>query len=137
MANMLIITGNLVADPEREVSESGTVRCTFRTANNELLRGKDETKLNGFYDCVVWRAQAEHFFASFKKGDRLILTGRLEQQRWQREDGTGASRYVFQVEEAGASVLFAPVGVTHKVRQEEAPAPLPPPPVAPPAPSTS
>ena len=79
--NTVTITGNLGADVTllAATADKGAIG-NFSIANNELVNG--EKKLNGFFDIVVFGAQAERVAATLKKGDRAVIVGRLQQRSW-------------------------------------------------------
>ena len=113
--NVIAISGNIVADPERvEYQNGGEARslANFRMGNNELVNG--ESVSNGFFDVTVFGTQAKNVLDSFKKGDRVVVTGRLQHSTYEREDGTNGGRTKMVAIVVGASLEFGPVGVTRK-----------------------
>lgn len=120
MANNLTITGNLAANPERtefgKEKENGQrgVFTKFRVGNNEWVNGKSVA--NGFFDVVVFNDQANHIFNSLKKGDRVIVTGYLQHQVYDKPDGTKGATTKFIAEEIGASLRFQPMDFERKAR---------------------
>ena len=117
--NALTITGNVVADPERVEYGEGKSLANLRIGNNELVNG--ESVSNGFFDVTVFGPQAEHVMASIKKGDRLIVSGRLQHSTYERQDGTTGGRTKLIAQAIGASMEFAAVGVSRKVDVPPAP----------------
>ena len=107
--NNAAIIGNLVDDPELRFTPSGTAFAKFSIADNYK---KDDVEKVSFFDAVVWGEQAEHLAESLKKGQRVVAVGRIEQNRWQAEDGTNRSRVEFVVTDIGPSVRWALVSVT-------------------------
>jgi single-strand DNA-binding protein len=45
-----------------------------------------------YLDVVCWRELAENVAESITKGDRIIVTGRLEQRTWETSDGDKRSK---------------------------------------------
>lgn len=110
--NAITLTGNLVADPERveyTTKDGARSLVNFRMGNNELVNG--ESVSNGFFDVTVFGPQAAHVLGSFKKGDRLMVTGRLEHSIYERQDGSKGGRTKMVASEVGASLAFNTVEI--------------------------
>lgn len=81
MLNKMIIQGRLVADPE--LSSKGDHKyCQFRVAWSDKYKDK-EIKL--FLPCMAWSYTAEFISKYFKKGQSIILEGRLITQEWEKD----------------------------------------------------
>lgn len=80
--------GNLVQDPEIRYTPDGTPVANFTIAVNEKF-GENE-KVH-FLPVVCWRKLAEAVAEYQKKGQRVAVSGRLEQQRWEDKDGNKRS----------------------------------------------
>lgn len=81
MLNKMIIHGRLVADPE--YNTKGDVKyCNFRVAWSDKYKDK-EIKL--FLPCMAWSYTAEFISKYFKKGQSIILEGRLITQEWEKD----------------------------------------------------
>lgn len=102
--NTVTLTGNIVADPELRYTPQGTPVVEFSIANNELVNG--ESVLQGFFDCTAWRDQAENV-AELSKGSPVVVTGRLEQRRWENEEGQTRTRVRIVALTVGSSLQFA------------------------------
>ena len=110
--NKVSFSGNLTQDPELRFTPSGHAVVNFSIAVDRGIPQGDGTFKNetSFFDCVVWRSLAEHFAASFSKGQRLIVTGKLIQRRWVDKE-TQENRYKVEidVDDVGASVKWGEV----------------------------
>ncbi len=87
--NRVIFLGHLTADPVgKVVSESPLAQ--FTVACNRRGKRKDGTvnEETCFLDVEAWGAQAEIASKYLKKGDSVLIEGRLRQARWQAKDGT-------------------------------------------------
>jgi single-stranded DNA-binding protein len=58
-------------------------------------------------DPYAWRGQAEHLADSLGKGDRVMVTGRLRQRRWETPEGEKRSVTELEADEVGASLKWA------------------------------
>ena len=115
--NAITITGNVVADPEareytRDGDSKGGTLANFRIGNNELVNGTSVS--NGFFDVTVFGSQAANVLASVKKGDRLVVSGRLQHSTYEREDGKTGGRTKLVAMAVGHSLEFTPVTPTRK-----------------------
>jgi single-strand DNA-binding protein len=94
--------GRLVKDPQvREVN--GTKLAEFTLATNEFRRSKtggEPIKDTHYFDCVVWDTAAKTIEQYCRKGTRLVVEGRIRQDKWtDKETGNPRSKVVFRVEE--------------------------------------
>lgn len=86
--------GNLTKDPEIRYTPSGTAVANFGLAVNRRYKAGDEMKEEVcFIDIVVWGKQGENCGQYLSKGQGVIVDGRLQQRRWESEDGRKNSRH--------------------------------------------
>lgn len=62
-------------------------------------------------NCTAWRNLAQNIADSLTKGARVIVTGRLKSRSYQDRDGNNRRSVEVEVEEAGASLMFATVQI--------------------------
>lgn len=86
--NKVIMMGNLTRDPELRTIPSGQNVCEFGIAVNEKYKGKETTM---FLDCVAWGKTAEFTHNYKRKGDSVLLEGKLTQDSWE-DKNTGQKR---------------------------------------------
>jgi single-strand DNA-binding protein len=87
--NVVVITGNLTADPELRSLPSGTSVCKLRVAVNTRRKsasGEWEDKPN-YFDVTVWGAQGENCARFLAKGRPVGVQGRLEWREWESQEG--------------------------------------------------
>lgn len=106
----ITIRGNLAADPELRFTQSGHAVCSFTVMQTKREKQGDDYvdgAKNGM-PVAVWRDQGENVAESLRKGDRVVVTGRLEPQQWQDRE-SGANRYGWQLvaDEVGPSLRWA------------------------------
>ena len=116
--NQVTIVGNVTDDPELRYTPAGAAVANFTVAVNSRKRVGDqwEDKLEGFFRCTVWRDLAENVSESITKGTRVLVTGKLQEQRWEEKDGAKRSRVEIQVDEIGPSLKWAKATVTKASR---------------------
>ena len=93
--NVVILSGNLVQDPDLRYTPSGTAVATFRLAVNRSYRTKEgEMKEEVcFVDVVSWGRQAETCGEYLSKGSPVLVEGRLSFRSWEGEDGQRRTKY--------------------------------------------
>ncbi len=92
--NKVIMIGNLTKDPEVRYTPSGTAVANFGLAVNHRYKQGDEMKDEVcFIDIVVFGKQAENCGQYLSKGQGVIVDGRLQQRRWEADDGQKRSRH--------------------------------------------
>jgi single-strand DNA-binding protein len=103
--NKVILIGNLTKNPELRYTPSGTPVSSFGLAVNRKYRQGDELKEEVcFVDIVVCGQQAEHGGQYHSKGSGVIVDGRLQQRRWETEDGQKRSKH----EVVAQTITFLP-----------------------------
>ncbi len=92
--NKVILIGNLTKDPEIRYTPSGTAVASFGLAVNHRYKQGDEMKDEVcFIDVVVFGKQAENSGQYLSKGQGVIVDGRLQQRRWETEDGQKRNKH--------------------------------------------
>jgi len=103
--NKVILMGNLTKDPEVRYATNGTAVANFGLAVNRRYRQGEEMKEEVcFVDIVVFGKQAETSGQYLSKGQGVIIDGRLQQRRWDSEDGQKRSKH----EVVAQSIQFLP-----------------------------
>ena len=104
--NMAVITGRLTRDSEFASTPDGKSCLRFSVAVNFPHTDPDNTREDtSFFDIVVWGGQAEWLRPRLLKSTRVIVAGRLRQDRWQ-DKLTGENRS--KVEIVGSNVQIQP-----------------------------
>ncbi len=103
--NKVILLGNLTRDPEVRYTPNGIAVASFAIAVNRKYKQGDETKDEVSYiDIVVFGKQAESCGQYIGKGDSVLIDGRLQQRRWETEEGQKRNK----LEVVAQSVNFMP-----------------------------
>mgnify|MGYP006285167681 CR=1 FL=1 len=93
--NKVFLMGNLTRDPEQRQLPSGTSVCMFGLAVNrqyKTAQGEDREE-TCFVDIETWGRQAELCADRLRKGEPVMIEGRLQQDRWEdRQTGEARSR---------------------------------------------
>ncbi|MEQ1795064.1 MAG: single-stranded DNA-binding protein [Nitrospira sp.] len=92
--NKVILMGNLTRNPELRYTPSGTPVASFGLAVSHKYKQGEELKEEVcFVDIVVFGKQAEHCGQYLSKGNGVIIEGRMQQRRWETEDGHKRSKH--------------------------------------------
>ena len=98
--NSITIIGNLTRDPELKTTPNGATLVNLSLAVNHVyVKDGEKTETAHFFDCVVWGKKAEVVEKYCKKGNRLAVSGRLEQQRWKDADDKPRSKVIINVQD--------------------------------------
>lgn len=95
--NSVTLIGRIVRDvagKDFEYMTNGTARLNFSVAVNESKKKVDQwEEWANFFDCTVWGKTAESVQKQIAKGKQVAVSGRLHQDRWER-DGQKNARVV-------------------------------------------
>lgn len=88
MANKVIFSGNLGADPETRTVNETTV-TTVRIADTRRWKNKagEKQEKTEWMNVNFWGASGEVIAKFFTKGSWIYTEGRLETRKWQDKDG--------------------------------------------------
>jgi single-strand DNA-binding protein len=86
--NRVILAGNLTRDPELRFTQSGTPVCGFGLAVNRVFSKNEEVD---FFNVSAWRELGETVANYKKKGDPVLVEGRLQYRTWEAQDGSKRS----------------------------------------------
>lgn len=79
MLNNVTIMGRLIMDPGLKSTPNGTPVLSFTIAcQRNIKSGEDQGKQTDFFEIVAWKNTAEFINKYFKKGDSIIVVGRLQ-----------------------------------------------------------
>ena len=92
--NKVIIVGNLTRDPELTAIPSGQKVCKFSVATNRVWKDKSGAKQEStsYHNIVVWGRQAETSAQYLKKGQQVMIEGRIETRSWD-DKTSGEKKY--------------------------------------------
>ena len=104
--NKVILSGNLTRDPEVRYTQSGVAYARMGIAVNRPYTSKnaDGQPQTDFFNLVSWNKQAEFCGRYLKKGSRILVEGRIENDNYEDKNGVkhyGVSIRVDTIEFAG------------------------------------
>ena len=96
-----IITGNLTRDPELRNTTTGKSVCSFSVAVNRVYKdtnGEQKEEVS-FIECSAWGRIGETIAQYGKKGNGVLVSGRLNQRSWEDKNGSKRSTVEIVVED--------------------------------------
>lgn len=91
--NNVSLIGRLTADPELRYTQSGIAIATFNIAIDRYTNGDGE-KITDFIPINTWRGLAETVANNLTKGRLIGVTGQINVDSWESEEGTRWKTYV-------------------------------------------
>ena len=87
--NKAILIGNLTRDPELRAIPNGSKVASFGLATNRVWKDKNGQKQENteYHNIVVFGAQAEAVGQYLKRGNMVLVEGRMQTRSWDGQDG--------------------------------------------------
>jgi single-strand DNA-binding protein len=103
MPQQITAVGNLVKDPEVKNFDNGSltklrIACTDRMSDGN---GGWKDGNTNFYDVAIWKTLGEYAASTLKKGDKVIVQGKLKYREFKRNDGTNGNAYEIDATDLG------------------------------------
>lgn len=119
------LMGNATADPSSRQHEDGSTTTIVRIAVTgryyDSAKSDFTDRKTEFVSVYTRRALARNVLASVKKGQPLVVTGRLGSSEWQADDGTQRHTLTLQAEAIGHDLTFGTTAFARPVRPDEVP----------------
>lgn len=92
--NKALIIGNLTRDPELRALPSGIQVASLSVATNRVWKDKNGAKQESsdFHNVVVFGRQAETSVQYLKKGQQVMIEGRIQTRSWD-DKASGEKKY--------------------------------------------
>ena len=102
--NKVMLMGRLTRDPEvRYTQTNNTLVASFSLAVNRRFVRQGEERTADFFNIVAWSKTGEFCSKYFKKGQQVVVIGRLQTRTW--DDQNGTKHYITEV--VAEEVYFA------------------------------
>ncbi len=104
--NLVILVGNLGADPEIRTMPDGNTVCTIRLATTDSWKDKttgEKREATEWHRVVMFRKLGEIAGQYLKKGSAVYIEGRVKTRKWQDQDGK--DRYTTEIEASEMKML--------------------------------
>ena len=106
--NSVTLVGNITREPELRFTGGGKGVARFGLAVNRRyqVNGEWQEKVS-FFNIVAWDSLGENAAASLHKGNRIIVSGRLEQREYETREGEKRTVVEIVADEIGPSLRWA------------------------------
>jgi single-strand DNA-binding protein len=106
---MVAMEATLTADPEVRFTTGGKCVASLSVVCNERERGQNGQWQDGeahFFDVTVWPKASENIAESVKQGDRVVIVGYLQQDKWETQQGEKRSKVKVVADHIGPAMTF-------------------------------
>ena len=120
MSTPITLTGRLAKDPEMRFSATGiavanlTVVTSARKKINDEWQDTDTT----FWSVATFKQLAENVGESLRKGDAVIVTGKMKSRKFQDKDGTNRVAWEVTADHVGADLSRATASIVRISRSQ-------------------
>ena len=116
--NSITLVGNLTRDPELRFTTGGRGVASFGIAVGRRYQVNGEwQEQTSYFNITAWGQLGENAAATFTKGTRVIVTGRLEQREYTTREGDKRTAIEVVADEIGPSLRWATAQVERQSRQ--------------------
>jgi single-strand DNA-binding protein len=93
--NKAILMGRLTKDPEVRYTANNVPVASFSLAIDRRFTKPGEEKQTDFINIVAWQKLAEFCGKYYKKGQQVLIVGRIQTRTW--DDAEGKKHYATEV----------------------------------------
>lgn len=93
--NVVVISGNLVRDPEKRATQNGVSVCNFTVAVQRRVKDASGQYPADFINCVSWDMTADFVAKHFLKGQPIEVRGNIQTRKYTAKNGD--ERHVTEV----------------------------------------
>lgn len=80
--NTVTLIGRMTKDPELKTTATGKHVCSFSIAVDTSW---SKEPIASFFNCTAWEATAKFICDYLRKGNRVAITGSLNQRAWETD----------------------------------------------------
>lgn len=119
--NTVTIVGNVTRDPELKFLNSGSaalrlpVAVSRRWTNRQTNEQQEQTT---YFDVQAYDALAENTANSVEKGNRVVVTGRMESRSYETENGEKRTVWELIADDIAPSLRWATAKITRTPRPD-------------------
>ena len=85
--NKVILMGRLTKDPEVRYTQNNMPVANFSIAVNRRFKREGDTETADFFNVIAWNKTGEFVGKYFKKGQQILVSGRIENRNWTDQQG--------------------------------------------------
>ena len=108
--NKIFLTGNITKDAELRYTANDKAYSKFSIANNE---GYGDNQKTNFFNCTLWGKSAENLNRFLTKGQKVLITGKVEINDYKDKEGIERKNIDINVDSFGGVELLG-----NKAQQE-------------------
>lgn len=97
--NVVVVEGGVVRQPEIKYTAQGAAYTRFAIAHKGFSKSGPGQEETSYFEVMAWGKVAEICSSYLKKGRRVIISGRLRQNRWKDEAGQAKARVVIMLQD--------------------------------------
>ena len=101
--NRVILSGNLTKDAELRYTANDKAYSKFSIANNE---GYGDNQKTNFFICTLWGKSAENLNRFLTKGQKVLITGKIELGKYTDKEGIERTTVDINVDSFGGVELL-------------------------------
>ena len=123
--NSVTLMGNLGLDPQLSTTKNGKSWCKFTLATNFTQRAENGEKkdFTTWHNVKVYGKTAENCHAYLRKGRSALVEGRIETQKYKKDDGTDG--YWTEIVARNVSFIGGPRSALEELQNMPAANPVP------------
>lgn len=108
-SNFITFIGNLTDDPDLRFTSGGAAVATLRVASNRRYndRSGQQQEETTYLNVNCWRDLAENAAESLKKGDRVVVIGRVRVRSYENQQGQTVWVTEIEADEIAPSLRWA------------------------------
>jgi single-strand DNA-binding protein len=108
-SNFITFIGNLTDDPDLRFTSGGAAVATLRVASNRRFndRSGQQQEETTYLNVNCWRDLAENAAESLKKGDRVVVIGRVRVRSYENQQGQTVWVTEIEADEIAPSLRWA------------------------------
>jgi len=122
MTDSITLTGLVATDPQVVSPREDLQITTFRLASNQRhfdrQSGQWVERDTNWYTVSTYRRLARNAYRSLRKGDRVLVSGRLKVRSWERDGKRGTSVEV-DADAIGHDLMWGTAEFTPTPREED------------------
>lgn len=108
LGNTVNVVGNITRDPELRYTPNGASVANFSIAwNRRYERNGEQVEEVSYFDVTCWGTLADNVASSLVKGNRVMVTGRLDQRSWENQNGEKRSKIEITADDVAPSLRWA------------------------------
>ena len=125
MNDIISVVGNVATDPEAITTSTGKTLTRLRLASTSRRFNSSQNQWEeghtNWYTVRVWNRLGQHVHTSIRKGQQIIVQGRLKIETNQGDNGQTYTNITLDADQVGASLMFGTTQFQRSTGQQSAP----------------